>query len=171
MFKLPPVNSIDFSQKWHWFLPIWNGQGVHKTDKEVITILPACRIPQKDLKGHESLKVKNAASCERPAKYNKKAALKKAPSINKKVSIACCFETRCFEKIFNFCVEKSRSYTKTDSATRNINGCRLPELKATLIANSISQIPLLISEAAWHVIHLKLGDFPMDKDFKEKPSF
>lgn len=33
MFELPPVNSIDFSQKLHWFLPNWNGQGVHKTDK------------------------------------------------------------------------------------------------------------------------------------------
>lgn len=61
MFKLPPVNSIDFGQKWHWFLPIWNGHGVHKTDKEVITILPACRIPQKDLRGRERLMVKNEA--------------------------------------------------------------------------------------------------------------
>lgn len=45
-----------------FFLPICNGQGVHKTDKEVITILPACRIPQKDLKGRESQLVHNEAN-------------------------------------------------------------------------------------------------------------
>lgn len=85
MFKLPPVNSIDFGQKWHWFLPIWNDQGVHKTDKEVITILPACRIPQKDLRGHESLMVKNEA-CKRPTKCTTDAALQIAPSMKQSIA-------------------------------------------------------------------------------------
>lgn len=35
-------------------LTIWNGQAVHKTDKEVITVLSACRVPWKDLGGCES---------------------------------------------------------------------------------------------------------------------
>lgn len=82
-FKLPPVNSIDFSQKWHWFLPIWNGRGVHKITVITITVLAACRIPQKDLRGHESVIVKNGArgaSCKkRPMKCTKNTAFTKSP--------------------------------------------------------------------------------------------
>lgn len=49
------------ASKFHWFwsnmpliLTMWNGQAVHKTDKEVITVLSACRVPWKDLGGCES---------------------------------------------------------------------------------------------------------------------
>lgn len=57
------------ASKFHWFwsnmpliLTMWNGQAVHKTDKEVIRVLSACRVPWKALGGCESRSRSRASS-------------------------------------------------------------------------------------------------------------